>query len=145
MVANFVEKNDILISIDLRKGFHHLQLQPGERKYLCFCWRSHIFQWCVLLFGVKSAPYLFSKIVKQVVNYFREKQSCCSVWVNDFIFMISPETNFEFHCDWILSVFARLGWTVNFDKCDLDPSPQTTCVPTTAAENASDISRLPSC
>ncbi len=124
-LAAQIEEQDTLISIDLECGFHHLTLVPLERKYLCFAWRNRYFQWVVLPFGVKSAPYLFSKMVKQVINFFRERQTRCTVWVDDFIFMIHRDTNAQFYVQWILSIFARLGWSVNQDKCDLQCSTST--------------------
>ncbi len=127
-LASQIESGDFLISIDLQRGFHHLQLCPQERRYLCFRWREHIFQWIVLPFGVRSAPYLFCRTVCEVITFFRTRQTRCTVWVDDFIFMIHRDTNFDFHVRWILHVFHHLGWSVNFDKCDLEPTTSTAFV-----------------
>ena len=66
----FVEPGDLLASIDLKNSFHDLQLRLYEFEFLCFQWRDTFFQWCVLPFGVKSAPYLYSRTVREVVHFF---------------------------------------------------------------------------
>ncbi len=88
-VSTQIHRNNILLSADISSGFHHLQIRPNERKYLCFVWRGHTFCWTVLLFGVKSAPYLFSRVIKELIKFFRASDIRCTAWVDDFIFMIS--------------------------------------------------------
>ncbi len=87
-ISSQIQEGDLLVSVDLEKGFHHLRLRPDQRKFLCFKWRGHYFQWCVLPFGVKSVPYLFSRTVKEVLIYFRTCDVRCTVWVDDFLFML---------------------------------------------------------
>ncbi len=124
VVSTIIEPEDFLISVDLKNGFHHLQVRPDQRRFLCFQWKGTCYQWCVLPFGVKSAPYLFSRTVKEVVHYVREQGVRCSVWVDDFIFCIKPRS-FDRDSDWILSEFSAFGWTVNLQKCDLTPTTET--------------------
>ncbi len=67
-VAEQILPGDILMSIDYEKWFHYIHVLPQHHKYLCFSWHGHFFHWTVLPFGVKSAPYMFSKVIKETVT-----------------------------------------------------------------------------
>lgn len=126
-VAQQISEGNHLVSIDLERGFHHLKLRPDQRKYVCFQWRGKIYQWVAMPFGLKCAPYLFSKTVHPVVLHFRKIGIRNSVWVDDFLFMLKPSTS-QGTVETILSTFQELGWAVNFDKCDLQLTCSTTFV-----------------
>ena len=71
-VSEQIQEGDQLISIDLKNGFHHVKVQKQFRKYLGITWKGKYYFWCVLAFGIKSAPYYFNKILRPVVRFFRE-------------------------------------------------------------------------
>ena len=50
-------------SIDLSDAYLHIPIHPNSRKYLRFCCRS---QFTSLLFGLATAPQVFTMIVKEV-------------------------------------------------------------------------------
>ncbi len=126
-VAAQIQAGDVLISYDIEHGFHHLKLRPDLRKFVCFQWKGQIYQWVSMPFGLKCAPFLFSKVMKQVVVHFQSLQFRCVVWVDNFIFMIRPQCVVNTRAQ-IESSFAALGWSVNWDKCDLVASTDTTFV-----------------
>ena len=53
-------------SIDLSDAYLHIPILPNSRKYLRFCHRSQVFQFTSLLFGLATAPQVFTMIVKEV-------------------------------------------------------------------------------
>ena len=60
---------DFMFTFDLKSGYHHVEIFPEHRKYLSFAWtfssgRTRFFQFSVLPFGLTSAPYLFTKLLK---------------------------------------------------------------------------------
>ena len=61
-VADQIEENDQLITIDLENGFHHVQIKKEHHKCLCIYWKGRFYNWTVLPFGVKCAPYYFNKM-----------------------------------------------------------------------------------
>ena len=52
--------------IDLSDAYLHLPIHPNSRKYLRFCHKSQVFQFTPLLFGLPTAPQVFTMIVKEV-------------------------------------------------------------------------------
>ena len=63
------------VTFDLKSGYHHVEIFPDHRQYLGFswCYGSEIkyFVFNVLPFGLSSAPYIFTKLVRSLVNYWR--------------------------------------------------------------------------
>ena len=52
--------------IDLSHGYLHIPIHPNSRKYLRFCYKSQVFQFTSLPFGLATAPQVFTMIVKEV-------------------------------------------------------------------------------
>ena len=53
-------------SIDLSDTYLHISIHPNSRKYLRFCYKSQVFQFTSLPFGLVTAPQVFTMIVKEV-------------------------------------------------------------------------------
>ena len=53
-------------SIDLSDAYLHIPIHPNSRKYLRFCYRSQVFQFTSLPFGLATAPQVFTMIVREV-------------------------------------------------------------------------------
>ena len=62
-------------TFDLKFGYHHVEIFPDHRQYVGFSWNFgsvvKFFVFTVLPFGLSSAPYIFSKLVRSLVNYWR--------------------------------------------------------------------------
>ena len=53
-------------SIGLSDAYLHIPIHPNSRKYLRFCYKSQVFQFTSLPFGLATAPQVFTMIVKEV-------------------------------------------------------------------------------
>ena len=50
-------------------AFFHVPVYPEHRKYLSFLWNGRMYQFQVLCFGVKNAPFAFVKLGEAVRNF----------------------------------------------------------------------------
>ena len=62
-------KTILFFSFDLKSGYHHVNIFPEHRKYLAFSWVfgagcTRYCQFTVLLFGLFSVPFIFTKLLK---------------------------------------------------------------------------------
>lgn len=74
-VFDLFQSGYFFFTFDLKSGYHHVEIFPDHRQYLGFSWNfgsvvKH-FVFTVLPFGMSSAPYIFSKLVRSLVNYWR--------------------------------------------------------------------------
>ena len=67
-----------VFSFDLKSGYHHVDIFADHRKYLAFSrdfGTNHIryFQFTVLKFGLSSAPFIFTKLLKPLETHWSHK------------------------------------------------------------------------
>ena len=65
-----------------------MEISPEHRKYLSFAWtfskgHTKFFQFSVLPFGLSSAPYLFTKLLKPLVKKWRSEAKSIVVYWDD--------------------------------------------------------------
>ena len=59
-----------MITLDLRSGYHHIEIHPDHLRFLGFAWEFpggvsiRYFVFTFLLFGLSSSPYIFTKCLK---------------------------------------------------------------------------------
>ena len=71
-----LKTHDFVFSFDLKSGYHHVDIFPDHRKFLAFSWhfgtnRVRYFQFTVLPFGLSSAPFIFTKLIKPLEAFWR--------------------------------------------------------------------------
>ena len=119
IVAEQLEPNDLLLTVDLKSGFHHCMVHPDSQKYLGFYHKGAYFVWQALPYGLKSSPYYFNKYFRPVVQFLRENDLRVSLWVDDYLLMSRPVVATD-NKDFLLHTFQDLGLSVNYDKSDLE-------------------------
>ena len=83
-----MSKGYYLFKFDLKSGYHHVEIFPDFRKYFAFAWDFgdgvlKYFQFAVLPFGLSSAPYLFTKLLKPVLTSWRCKGIPMVIFLDD--------------------------------------------------------------
>ena len=86
-----IEKNDFLFSFDLKSGYHHVDVAKEHWKYLGFSWGSCYYVFTVLPFGLASACYIFTKLVRPLVGYWRRKGLRIVVYLEDGLCAVTSE------------------------------------------------------
>ena len=54
-------------SVDLKWGFHQVELETESRRIITFITQRGLFQYKRLMFGITSTPEKYQKIVKDVL------------------------------------------------------------------------------
>jgi len=80
-------KNDYLFGYDLKSAYHHIEIFQEHRQYLGFSWAfdgvPRFFVFNVLPFGISTAGYIFSKVTREVVKYFRSRGIRVIMYLDD--------------------------------------------------------------
>lgn len=83
----FAVKGNYMIKFDLTSGYHHVNIHPDHFKYLGFSWKFHnkvrYFVFTVLPFGLSSAGYIFTKILRPLVAHWRSKACPVIMYLDD--------------------------------------------------------------
>lgn len=71
-------------TVDISHAYHHITLHEQSRKYLGFEWNGEYYMFCVLPFGLQSAPWCFCTVVAECVQVFRRRGVRMVSYVDDF-------------------------------------------------------------
>ena len=99
-VSQLFSKGDFFISFDLKSGYHHVDIHKDCWPYLGFPSGSgsekKCFTFKVLLFGLASACYVFTKLLRPLVKCWRSMGLRCIVYsyIDDCICASESESDF---------------------------------------------------
>ena len=88
IVKEILNPGDFMFSFDLKSRYHHVEISPEHRRFLSFSWvfpngKVRYFQFSVLPFGLSSAPYLFTKLLKPLVKKWRSTGIPIVIYLDD--------------------------------------------------------------
>lgn len=111
----------VFSKLDLRAGYHQLELEENSRYITCFSTHLGLFQYKRLNFGISSASEIFQETIKNVIQDIDNVKN-----ISDDILVYGK--NQREHDIALEKVFDRLnekGLTVNKQKCELNKTKIT--------------------
>ena len=77
-----------MFKFDLKQAYHHVDIFADHRKYLSFAWNFgncsiRYFQFCVLPFGLSTAPFVFTKLLKPLTKSWRMQGIPILIFLDD--------------------------------------------------------------
>ena len=85
-LADIAEKGDHSVSYDLMSGYYHVSLHPATRRFVGIKWEGVYYIYTCLTFGLASAPWVFSKVMRELVMYWRRDGVRVLPYLDDFYF-----------------------------------------------------------
>lgn len=122
MVPELVEKGDWFVKIDLKDAYFSIPIAQSDQAFLAFDWEDSTYAFQVLPFGLCSAPRVFTKMMRPVVEFLRSHGVRLIVYLDDMLIMSSSEKGAFTHGSLACDTLGRLGFRVNFEKSILVPS-----------------------
>ena len=97
-------------------------MHPSAWPFLGFAWRGKHYFFKVMPFGLKSAPWCYTKVMRMVVKELRQKGVPVLADLDDFWFALSSRMSahaLELTRKWVISVFEDAGLTIQLSKSHL--------------------------
>lgn len=120
-VAAQLQEGDQLLSYDLEQGYYHVELHPSIRQFFGFQFEGQYYMWNVLPFGLSTAPLVFTKVMRPVVNHLRQIGLRINLYLDDFLQMVSAGDPIQ-QRELLLTTLRSLGLHVNIEKSVLTPT-----------------------
>ena len=81
-------KTSYMLKFDLKSAYHHIEIHEEHRQCLSFAWDFgdsvlRYFHFCVLPFGLSSAPFIFTKLLKPLNKCWRTQGIPIAVYLDD--------------------------------------------------------------
>ena len=111
----------LFFSFDLRSGYHHVDIFPEHRAFLAFSWDfgtgvARYFQFTVLPFGLSSAPFIFTKLLKPLETFWRSHG--IPIFIDDGVGAGQSVEAANHNISVVRSDLARAGFQINHEKSD---------------------------
>lgn len=116
-----MSQGDFLANIDLENAYFLIPIHETSSKYLRFYFEGQIFEFLCLPFGLNIAPWLFTKIMKPVVNLLRRKGFRSVIYLDDFLCLGSSEELCQSNVEETIKLLEVLGFVINYKKSSLVP------------------------
>ena len=113
---------ECITRIDLKNAYHHILIHVNIRKCFRFVIAGKTYQFCVLPFGLLTAPWEFTKTLAPVVQLLRTQGIRVHAYLDDWIIQAdSPKQSLQ-HTRQTIQLLQTLGWTINWKKSLLKSS-----------------------
>ena len=79
IAMSYFAKDSYMWSFDLKSGYHHIDSAQEQQTFLGFLF----YVFAVLPFGLSSAPYVFTKVLKPLQLFWRIQGLCIAIFLDD--------------------------------------------------------------
>ena len=119
------EKKDYLFSFDLKSGYHHVDVFEFHRRFLRFQWEvqglPQFYFFTVLPFELATACYVFTKLLRPLVEYWRKQGPRILLYLDNGIVSVSAAEKASHK---VRGDLVRAGLVEHSAKCSWVPSQQ---------------------
>lgn len=109
-----------MFKFDLKSGYYHVNIHESFYKFLGFSWfyrgKLRFFVFKVLPFGLSSAPYVFTKLLRPLVKYWRTAGIHIIVYLDDG-WGIETVRLCKIISDKVRADLIKAGFVLNHEKC----------------------------
>ena len=125
LVPQLFKRGEYFFTFDLKSGYHHVDINSEFWTYLGFSWSSgssrRWYTFRVLPFGLATACYVFTKLLRPLVKRWRAAGLRAIVYIDDGICVAPSFIECIVARDLIVGDLQHAGLLLNLRKSQLDP------------------------
>lgn len=119
--ARLIPKAGFMANIDLKEAYLLVPITKKHRKYLRFEFDQKCFEFSALPYGMSVAPWVFTKLMKEVINYLRHQGYRSVIYLDDILCIGDTYDECQENVHKTLTLLQCLGFVINFEKSNLEP------------------------
>lgn len=123
---HYLTDDAFMFSFDLKSGYHHIEIFEEHWQYLGFSWTedgiTRFYVFLVLPFGLATAGYIFTKVCRVLVKFWRSLGIKIVMFLDDGIGIAETEENCREIAHIVKSSIDDSGFVSNEEKSIWDPT-----------------------
>ena len=117
-----LSKDAYMATVDLKEAYFSVPIHIEHRKLLRFSFEDNLYEFNCLPFGLSSAPWVFTKLMKPVLAYLRSLSLISVCCLDDFLLITPSYDECIININTTYSTLLSLGFLINKEKSKLIPS-----------------------
>lgn len=117
-----ISKNDFMANLDLKDAYLLIKIHTESRKFLRFVWENSTYELNVLPFGLNTAPYVFTKMMKPIAKLLRTCGYLSKIYLDDLLLIGRSYKECLDNIVITTKLLCSLGFIINEEKSNLIPS-----------------------
>ncbi|XP_044146965.1 uncharacterized protein LOC122935270 [Bufo gargarizans] len=122
LLRDLLLKGDWMVKLDLKDAYLTVPVEESSRDLLRFKWKGEIWRFTCLPFGLSSAPWCFTKLMRPVVAWLRSRGIRLIIYLDDILLLAQDRQTLLSHLELTSSLLTGLGFLINYDKSVLTPA-----------------------
>lgn len=119
LITEFCLPHDFIFTVDLKAGYHHIDIFEPHWKYLGFYWQGQYYVFTQLPFGLAPACYVFTMVMRQLTKSWRQLGYRLIHYIDDFFFACRDSAEFARVQSAVLGDLAAASLVGSLEKCQL--------------------------
>lgn len=115
-------RNCFYTSLDLRDAYFSLGIRNSDRKYLKFWWKDTLYEFTCLVFGLSTAPRVFTKVMKVVFSHIRKFGISSFFYIDDSLLQDQSFDRCLENTVVLRNLLSSLGFRINEEKSVFIPT-----------------------
>ena len=121
LVPAMFEHNNHFFTFDLKSMYHHVDIHTDCWTYLGLSWSNKFYMFAVLPFGLSTACYVFTKLLRPLVKRWRSLGLRVIVYIDDGICAAGSHSKCLEYKELVVSDLGKEGFVLNIPKSQLEP------------------------
>ena len=122
LLKDFLKPNYFMTKLDMRDAYYSIPIDKQSRRYLQFIFQGKLRQFKVLVFGLSTAPRIFTKVMKPVVVFIRARGILIIIYLDDILRAAPTFEECNRNTLFVIDLLESLGFRINGKKIELIPS-----------------------
>ena len=116
VAIDYFEKDSFCFKYDLSKGYHHINIFPGHQTFLGFSVKEKYYSFTVLPFGLSTAPFIFTKVLREMVKYWRNHSIKIVMFLDDGWGTNKNQFLCSVDAEFVRNSLEKAGFVINYEK-----------------------------
>jgi hypothetical protein len=117
-----IRNGDCLAKIDLKDAYLSVPMREDCRRFLRFQWKGVIYEFVCLPFGLPSAPWAFTKLLRPVVAHLRRMGIRVVIYLDDILIVQASKEATSQAVKIVTRLLESLGFVISEEKSEEDPT-----------------------